>query len=202
MPGRKSRSEVPGREPERRRDRSLRHDRPGQVVCFEWVDDPAHPGVVEQKPFARGREITYLPLLKGYRRPSRPPQRCGLVVGRQSKSAPSRGSSTDAQPGVPLGPRPASAASAWWRATGPRSPADPRDGRRISGYSVGDDRVRACVWERDGEAGRRRPCRTPPVSGPTPWPSAATAGASRPSMGTRPASGRGIPPESGARGDR
>ena len=26
-----------------------------------------------------------------------------------------------------------------------------RDGRRISGYSVGDDRVRACVWDRDGD---------------------------------------------------
>jgi probable HAF family extracellular repeat protein len=25
-----------------------------------------------------------------------------------------------------------------------------RDGRRISGFSVGDNRVRACVWERDG----------------------------------------------------
>ena len=32
-----------------------------------------------------------------------------------------------------------------------------RDGRRISGYSVGDNRMRACVWNRDGDRWRSAP---------------------------------------------
>src|SRR5919112_451740 len=62
----------------------------GDVVGFEWADDPAHPGVIEQRPFlARGREMTYLPLLAGYTAtfPAGVSDD-GRVVGRASKPAP------------------------------------------------------------------------------------------------------------------
>src|SRR4051812_44572866 len=61
----------------------------GDVVGFEWVEDPKTPGVVEQKPFfARGKEVTYLPLLKGYTAtfPAAVSDG-GLVAGRAGKPA-------------------------------------------------------------------------------------------------------------------
>jgi uncharacterized membrane protein len=126
----------------------------GEVVGFEWVEAEGHPGVVEQKPFfAKGQEMTYLPLLKGYTATSPAAvSDTGLVVGRASKPAP-RGVR------VPL----RNQAFAWDAETGIRGLGAleedwasfacgvARDGRRISGYSVGDNRVRACVWERDGD---------------------------------------------------
>jgi hypothetical protein len=172
----------------------------GDVVGFEWADDPANPGVVEQRPFlARGREMTYLPLLEGYTAtfPAAVSDD-GLVVGRVSKPAPpnvlvhmrNQAFLWDAKAGIRgLGVLEGDRASFASGIT--------RDGRRISGYSVGDDRVRACVWDRDGDGWRQQPCPTPPGSGPIPWPSAATAGTSRPSMGPRPASGREVTPASG-----
>lgn len=126
----------------------------GEVVGFEWADDKAHPGVVEQRPFlAMGREMTYLPLLEGYTAtfPAAVSDD-GLVVGRASKPAP---------PGVRVPMR--NQAFLWDAKAGIRglgvveddgasfACGVARDGRRISGFSVGDDRVRACVWERDGD---------------------------------------------------
>src|SRR3954467_2324024 len=36
----------------------------GDIVGFEWIEEKARPGVVDQVPFfARGKHITYLPLL-------------------------------------------------------------------------------------------------------------------------------------------
>src|SRR3954447_23355902 len=35
----------------------------GDIIGFEWVEEKARPGVLDQVPFfARGKEITYLPL--------------------------------------------------------------------------------------------------------------------------------------------
>src|SRR3954469_3317111 len=62
----------------------------GEIVGFEWIEDKAHPGVVDQVPFyATGREVTYLPLLKGYTAtfPAAVSDD-GVVVGRASKPAP------------------------------------------------------------------------------------------------------------------
>lgn len=126
----------------------------GEVVGFEWADDEVHLGVVEQKPFfARGRKMTRLPLLEGYTAtlPAAVSDD-GLVVGRASKPAP---------PGVRVPLR--NQAFLWDAKGGIRglgvveedrtsfASGISRDGRCISGSSVGDDRVRACVWERDGD---------------------------------------------------
>src|SRR5262249_13076488 len=71
-----------------------------------------------------------------------------------------------------------------------------RDGRRISGYSVGDDRIRACVWDRDGAGWKgtalphsaRLGSTTVPISGDGRF-VAAVDGAS-PCLWSRDASGR------------
>jgi uncharacterized membrane protein len=126
----------------------------GDIIGFEWVEETARPGVIEQKPFfARGKEITFLPLLKGYTAtfPAAVSDE-GIVVGRSSKPAPPGKSVPlrnqafiwDAQRGIRgLGTLKDDAASF---ATGIT-----RDGRCISGFSVGPDRVRACVWDREGD---------------------------------------------------
>jgi uncharacterized membrane protein len=126
----------------------------GDIIGFEWVDEKDRPGVVEQKPFfARGTEMTYLPVLKGYTAtfPAAVSDDA-IVVGRASKPAP---------PGVRVPLR--NQAFIWDSKAGIRGlgvlPDDSasfacgitRDGRRISGYSVGDNRIRACVGDRDGE---------------------------------------------------
>jgi uncharacterized membrane protein len=126
----------------------------GEVVGFHWVESEDRPGVVDQRPFfARGKEMTYLPLLAGYTStfPAAVSDR-GSVVGRAGKPAP---------PGVRLNMR--NQAFIWDADGGIRGlgalPDDSasfacgvsRDGRRVSGISIGDGRIRACVWERDGE---------------------------------------------------
>src|SRR6266852_9865532 len=61
----------------------------GEVVGFEWIEDKGHPGLINQVPFyAKGKEMTYLPLLKGYTAtfPAAVSDD-GLVVGRASKPA-------------------------------------------------------------------------------------------------------------------
>jgi uncharacterized membrane protein len=132
----------------------------GDVIGFEWVEEKARPGVVEQKPFlARANAITYLPLLEGYTAtfPAAISDN-GLVVGRAGK------------PGV-IGVRTPlrNQAFLWDAKEGMRglgvlkddwasfACGISRDGRTISGFSVGDDRVRACVWDRDGEAWKATP---------------------------------------------
>jgi uncharacterized membrane protein len=113
--------------------------------------------VVEQRPFyARGEQITYLPLLEGYTYtfPAALSDD-GLVVGRASKPA-ARGRRVDML----------NQAFLWDARTGIRGLGTleedsasfacgvSRDGRRISGVSVGVNRVRACIWERDGDGWR------------------------------------------------
>jgi uncharacterized membrane protein len=129
----------------------------GEIVGCEWVESKDHPGVVEQRPFyARGKVVTYLPLLEGYTAtfPAALSDD-GLVVGRASKPAPPAGRVDlrnqaflwDARTGIRgLGALEDDSASFACGVS--------RDGRRISGFSVGDNRVRACIWERDGEGWR------------------------------------------------
>ncbi len=127
----------------------------GEIVGFEWVEKADEPDIVSQEPFfARGQEITFLPRLKGYTAtfPAALSDD-GLVVGRASKPAPfgvpvhlrNQAFLWDAEGGIRgLGALEGDSASFACDVT--------RDGRRISGYSVGEGRKRACVWERDGES--------------------------------------------------
>jgi uncharacterized membrane protein len=126
----------------------------GEIVGFEWVEDKERPGVLDQAPFyAQGKQFTYLPLLDGYTAtfPAAVSDD-GLVVGRVSKPAPS-------QVRVPL----RNQAFAWDARRGIRGLGTleddlasfacdvSSDGRRISGFSLGANRVRACVWDREGD---------------------------------------------------
>ena len=124
----------------------------GDIVGFQWIESKKYPGVIDQVPFfASGKTITYLPSPAGYTA-SFPAavSDAGVVVGHVTKPA---------RPGrVPL----RSQAFAWDSKTGMHVLgvlADDlisyardisADSRRISGYSVGDNRVRACIWDRDG----------------------------------------------------
>jgi uncharacterized membrane protein len=124
----------------------------GDVVGFQWVEKT--PGVFEQAPFfARGKTITYLPTLQGYTAtfPSAVSD-SGTVVGRCSKPTKFHGFVPllnqaflwDAQRGIRgLGVLESDSASLATDITA--------DGRRISGISVGHQRVRACIWDRTGE---------------------------------------------------
>lgn len=127
----------------------------GDVIGFQWVEEPELPGVVSQKPFfAKGDAMTYLPLLEGYT--STLPAALsddGLVVGRSGKPIRNRRRSPlqiqafawDAQAGIRgLGTAEGDVASF---ATGIS-----RDGRRVTGCTIGDNRIRACVWDRDGDS--------------------------------------------------
>lgn len=126
----------------------------GDVVGFEWVESTVTPGVVEQKPFfARGKQVTYLPLLKGYTAtfPAGVSDD-GTVVGRASKPAPpglrvplrNQAFVWDAERGIRgLGTLEGDLASFGCAITD--------DARTISGYSVGEGRLRACVWDREGD---------------------------------------------------
>jgi probable HAF family extracellular repeat protein len=125
----------------------------GDLVGFEWIEDKAHPAVVNQVPFYyKDKRITYLPVLEGYTAtfPAAVSDE-GLVVGRASKPA-----------GLGARVHLRNQAVVWEARAGIRGLGAlegdsasfacgvSRDGRRISGYSVGDDRMRACVWERAG----------------------------------------------------
>jgi uncharacterized membrane protein len=123
----------------------------GEIVGFEWVENSKLPGIVDQAPIlARGKTITRLPLLAGYTAtfPAAISDD-GYVVGRAGKPAP-------IGVAVPL----RNQAFIWDAKGGMRglgtlegdnasfaSDITP-DGRYISGFSVGENRVRACVWER------------------------------------------------------
>jgi uncharacterized membrane protein len=109
--------------------------------------------VIEQVPFfAQGKAMTYLPLLTGYTVtfPAAVSD-AGRVVGRVGKAAP---------PGVVVPLR--NQAFVWEAETGIRGLGAlegdaasfacgiTRDGRRISGLSVGNNRTQACIWDLDG----------------------------------------------------
>jgi uncharacterized membrane protein len=126
----------------------------GDLVGFEWAEEKGNSDIISQKPFyAKGKEMTYLPLLKTYTAtfPASVSDE-GVVVGRVSKAAP---------PGVRVFMR--NQAFVWDPKNGIRglgvlkddfaslATGISRDGRRISGYSLGDNRVRACVWDKDGD---------------------------------------------------
>jgi uncharacterized membrane protein len=126
----------------------------GAIVGFEWLESKEQPGVIDQVPFyADGKAVTYLPLLSGYTAtfPAALSD-AGRVVGRASKPAPPGGAVPmrnqafvwEANIGIRgLGVLPDDAASIACGIT--------RDGRRISGFSVGRDRIRACVWDQEGD---------------------------------------------------
>jgi uncharacterized membrane protein len=130
-------------------------DGKGEIVGFEWVENKRVAGIVDQVPIvARGKTITPLPLLTGYTAtfPAAISD-AGWVVGRAGKPAP-------LNVAVPL----RNQAFLWDAKAGIRglgtvegdndsfaSDITP-DGRVISGFAVGPNRVRACVWERAGGA--------------------------------------------------
>jgi len=124
----------------------------GDIVGFEWIASKKYPGVIDQVPFfASGKTITYLPPPAGYTAafPAAVSDD-GVVVGHAGKPAP--------MGQVPL----RNQAFVWDAKTGMKVLgvlADDivsyacdisADSRRICGYSVGTNRVRACVWDRDG----------------------------------------------------
>lgn len=129
----------------------------GDVIGFEWLEDPKAPGVVGQEPFLfRAGKLTRLPLLPTYTAtfPAAVSD-AGLVVGRAGKPA-TGGQRIRMQ----------NQAFTWTEADGirplPTLPDDwasfatgiSRDGNWISGLSVGDNRMTPCVWERINEEGR------------------------------------------------
>jgi uncharacterized membrane protein len=123
----------------------------GEIVGFEWVEDKKIAGVINEAPiFAQGKKITYLPLLEGYTAtfPAAVSDD-GVVVGRASKPAPpnvrvplrNQGFVWDAKTGMRgLGVLEGDLASVACGIT--------RDGRRICGWSLGENRIRACVWDK------------------------------------------------------
>ncbi|WP_435009414.1 HAF repeat-containing protein [Tundrisphaera lichenicola] len=126
----------------------------GDITGFEWVEDDKYPGVIGQRPFfLRGQSKVVLPLLKGYTAtfPAAVSDD-GIVVGHAGKPS---------TPGAPVPMR--NQAFLWDEAGGIRGlgtlPGDAssfasgvtRDGKRISGFSVGANRSRACVWDRVGD---------------------------------------------------
>ena len=123
----------------------------GEIVGFEWVEDKKIADVLNEAPiFAQGKKITYLPLLEGYTAtfPAAVSDD-GVIVGRAGKPAPpnvrvplrNQGFVWDAKTGMRgLGVLEGDVTSAACGIT--------RDGRRICGWSLGDNRMRACVWDR------------------------------------------------------
>lgn len=126
----------------------------GDVVGFHWEPENGDPNILYEAPFfARGAEIVRLPLLKTYTAtfPAGVSDD-GLVVGRVSKPAPP-------QTYVHL----RNQAFVWTADKGIRGLGAPepdgasfasgvaRDGRRIAGVGVGDHRLRALLWEPEGD---------------------------------------------------
>ena len=125
-------------------------NRRGDIVGFEWIENKKFPGIIEQVPFfATGKVITHLPPPAGYTAffPVAVSDD-GVVVGHAGKPA-------------PLGQVPLrNQAFVWDPKAGMHGlgvlPDDvvsyacdiSADSRRICGYSVGTNRVRACVWDR------------------------------------------------------
>jgi hypothetical protein len=126
----------------------------GDIVGFEWVESDRFPGVIDQVPiYAQGKKISRLPLLQGYTAtfPAALSDD-GVVVGRAGKPAPvgvvvplrNQAFVWDAGSGMRgLGVLEGDTASFACDITA--------DGRGISGFSIGDNRIRACIWERDGK---------------------------------------------------
>ena len=127
----------------------------GDVVGFQWLEQKEQPGMVSEVPFcAKGKTLVTLPLLAGYTA-THPAaiSDAGLVVGRASKPAP-RGQHVHLR----------NQAFIWEETAGIRGLGAlkddsasfacdvTRDGTCISGVSVGEGRVRACIWERVGDA--------------------------------------------------
>lgn len=126
----------------------------GDVVGFHWEPERGNPDILYEAPFfAKGKTITRLPLLKGYTATF--PAAVGddgLVVGRVAKPAP---------PGVRVYLR--NQAFAWTSEKGIEGLGAPegfvssfatgvsRDGRRISGFLLGEQLLQGCLWERSGE---------------------------------------------------
>lgn len=128
----------------------------GHIVGLTWVEEKNQPDMIVQSPFyakGSGQEMFRLPMLDGYT--SAFPVAIsdgGAIVGRMSKPF--------------LGPNRSrvylsNQAFVWDEKSGMRGLGAPkddwasfasditRDGRVISGYAIGDNRIRPCLWERD-----------------------------------------------------
>jgi uncharacterized membrane protein len=126
----------------------------GEIIGFDLLEEKDRPAVIAHVPFfASGKDVTHLPLLKGYTAtfPTGVSDD-GLVVGYVSR------------PIDPRRPDPLrNQAFLWDTHGGIRGLGVPegfstsfatgitRDGRRISGYAVGGNGMRAHVWDREGE---------------------------------------------------
>lgn len=125
----------------------------GDVVGFHWEPENGNPDILFEAPFfARGNEVVRLPLLEGYTAtfPAAVSDG-GVVVGRAGKPAPPAAF-------VPF----RNQAFVWTAESGIQGLGAPvpdlasfatgvsRDGRRIAGIGVGDDRLRGLLWEREG----------------------------------------------------
>lgn len=123
----------------------------GDVIGFEWREEEKLPGVISQVPFyAKGEEMIDLPLLEGFTAtfPNAVSDE-GTVVGRVSR------------PIIPGVRQMLNQAFIWDAERGIRglgvlegdegsfATGISHDGSRISGFSVGPNRVRACVWDRE-----------------------------------------------------
>ena len=130
----------------------------GDILGFEWVEEKELPGVISQVPFlakgGKATEMVTIPVLASYTAtfPAAVSDD-GTVAGHVGRP-PGRGGVR-----IPM----TTQAFVWDEAEGMRGlgvlPDDwasvgtaiSRDGRRVGGYSVGDNRMRACVWDRDGD---------------------------------------------------
>ena len=136
----------------------------GDLLCYRWAEENGNTDVLEQAPLLlkadSGKSIR-IPLLKGYTA-TMPASLSdsGVVVGRSSRPPVDNAGRL-----VPL----SGVAFVWDEHSGIRSigalPGDTMsqadsisaDGSRISGISIGPDRIRACVWERSGENWEMKP---------------------------------------------
>lgn len=126
----------------------------GDLIGFEWAEEPDRKGVIEQVPIfaGGGKDPVRIPLLKGYTATF--PLAIsdgGTVVGRSSKPGRSgeriplrnQGFIWDREKGI----RGLGVIEGDWSSI---ATAISADGSVIAGYSVGDNQVRVCVWEKDG----------------------------------------------------
>lgn len=129
----------------------------GDLVGFEWRPEKDEPAVISQAPiYWNGKTLVTLPLLAGYTAtfPAGISD-TGLVVGRVSKPAP-RGQRVHLRNQAFIwdethGIRGLGALTDDWASF---ACGVSRDGTCISGVSVGDNRNRACVWDRVGDSWR------------------------------------------------
>lgn len=136
----------------------------GDLLAFRWTPENGDENVLEQAPMlfeAKSARETRIPLLKGYTA-TLPAAMSDtrVVVGRASRPSVNNAGQRLPFPGV---------AFVWDEKDGIRSlgalPDDTMshadsisaDGTLVAGISIGQNRVRACVWQRKGDAWEVKP---------------------------------------------